>query len=175
MRKSTYKIALFGMLSAVALVLSYLESLIPMASFMPPGAKAGFSNIATMFAASSMGLVPALAITIIKALFAGVTRGATAFFMSLSGGMLSAITMYLLFKFTKKTGYMLIGVVSAIMHNLGQLFVAFIMVGNKAIIGYVPVLLIAGIITGAITGSILKAVIPALIKLENNLTLKGGK
>lgn len=175
MKKSTYKIALFGMLSAVALVLSYLESLIPVSAFMPPGAKAGFSNIATMFTASSMGLVPALAVTAVKALFAGVTRGSTAFFMSLSGGMLSAVTMYLLFKFTKKTGYMLIGVVSAVMHNLGQLAVAFVMVGNSAVIGYAPVLLAAGIITGAVTGSILNAVIPALTKLENNLNLKGGK
>lgn len=175
MKKSTYKIALFGMLSATALTLSLLESLIPTAGFMPPGAKAGFSNIATMFAASSMGFVPALAITLIKALFAGVTRGATAFFMSLAGGVLSTASMYVLFKFSNKSGYLLIGVVSALMHNLGQLAVAAIMVGNRAIIGYLPVLLVAGIITGAVTGSVLNAVIPALTKFENFLTRKGGK
>lgn len=175
MKKSTYKIALFGMLSAVALTLSFLESLIPAAGFMPPGAKAGFSNIATMFAASAMGFAPALAITLIKALFASVTRGATAFFMSLAGGVLSTAAMYILFRFTKKSGYLLIGVVSALMHNLGQLAVAAIMVGNSAVIGYLPVLFVAGIITGAVTGSVLKAVIPALIKFEKILTRKGGK
>ena len=163
------------MLSAVALVLSFLESLIPTAAFMPPGAKAGFSNIATMFAASSMGLFPALAITVIKALFAGVTRGASAFFMSFAGGVLSTLTMFVLFKFTKNSGYMLIGVVSAVMHNIGQLVVAAFIVGNKAVIGYAPILLIAGIITGAITGSIFRAVIPALLKVENILIQKGGK
>ncbi len=163
------------MLSAVALVLSFLESLIPTAAFMPPGAKAGFSNIATMFAASSMGLIPALAITVIKALFAGVTRGASAFFMSFAGGVLSTLTMFILFKFTKNSGYMLIGVLSAVMHNIGQLVVAAFIVGNKAVIGYAPILLIAGIITGAITGSIFRAVIPALLKVENILIQKGGK
>lgn len=163
------------MLSAVALVLSFLESLIPTAAFMPPGAKAGFSNLATMFAASSMGLAPALAITVIKALFAGVTRGSSAFFMSFAGGVLSTLTMFILFKFTKNSGYMLIGVVSAIMHNIGQLAVATFIVGNKSVIGYAPILLIAGIITGAITGTIFSAVIPALLKVENILIKKGGK
>lgn len=163
------------MLSAVALVLSFLESLLPVAAFMPPGAKPGFSNIATMFAASSMGLVPAIVITLIKALFAGVTRGVTAFFMSLSGGILSTITMYILFKLSKRTGYLIIGVISAIMHNLGQLVTAAFLVGNSAVIGYAPVLLVSGIITGALTGSILGAVIPKLNKVINNKNIKGGR
>lgn len=175
MKNKSYKIALFGVLSAVALTLSAIEGMIPMAAAMPPGAKAGFSNIATMLAASSMGLIPAIAITVIKALFAGITRGATAFFMSLSGGILSTLTMYLLFKFTKKSGYMLIGVISAVMHNLGQLTVALVMVGNRAVLGYAPVLLISGIITGAVTGTVLRAVIPALFKFGKLFSQEGGK
>ncbi len=171
MKKSTYKIALFGMLSAVAVVLSYLESLIPASAFMPVGVKAGFSNIATMFAASTMGLVPALAISLIKALFAGVTRGATAMLMSFCGGMLSTVVMYILFRYSQKTGYLLIGVISALAHNLGQLAAAAFMVQSVTVIGYAPVLIISGIVTGAVTGSILKAVIPRLIKISN---LKGG-
>lgn len=159
------------MLSAVAVVLSYLESLIPTTAFMPVGVKAGFSNIATMFAASTMGLVPALAISLIKALFAGVTRGATAMLMSFCGGMLSTVVMYLLFRYSKKTGYLLIGVISALAHNLGQLAAAAFFVQSAAIIGYAPVLIISGIVTGAVTGSILKAIIPRLIKISN---LKGG-
>ena len=134
MKNNTYKIALFGVLSAVALTLSYLEGLIPTVAFMPPGAKMGFSNIATMFAASSMGIVSALAITFIKALFAGITRGVTAFFMSLCGGILSTVTMYLLFKLSKKTGYMAIGIICALVHNFGQLIVAIITAGNLSVL-----------------------------------------
>ncbi len=175
MKNKTYKIALFGMLSAVAITLSYLESLIPTAAFMPPGAKLGFSNVATMFAASSLGLVSALAVTLIKAVFAGVTRGVTAFFMSLCGGMLSTVAMYLFFRYSKKTGYMVIGVVCAIMHNAGQLAVAVILAGNTAVFGYTPVLLVSGALTGAATGTVLRAVIPALEKVLKNTELKGGK
>ncbi len=175
MKNNTYKIALFGVLSAVALTLSYLEGLIPTVAFMPPGAKMGFSNIATMFAASSMGIVSALAITFIKALFAGITRGVTAFFMSLCGGTLSTVTMYLLFKLSKKTGYMAIGIICALVHNFGQLIVAIITAGNLSVLGYAPVLLISGTVTGAVTGTVLRAVMPALEKVTKTITRKGGK
>ena len=175
MKNHTYKIALFGVLSAVALTLSYLEGLIPTVAFMPPGAKMGFSNIATMFAASSMGIVSALAITFIKALFAGITRGVTAFFMSLCGGILSTVTMYLLFKLSKKTGYMAIGIICALVHNFGQLIVAIITAGNLSVLGYAPVLLISGTVTGAVTGTVLRAVMPALERVTETITRKGGK
>ncbi len=175
MKNNTYKIALFGVLSAVALTLSYLEGLIPTVAFMPPGAKMGFSNIATMFAASSMGIVSALAITFIKALFAGITRGVTAFFMSLCGGTLSTVTMYLLFKLSKKTGYMAIGIICALVHNFGQLIVAIITAGNLSVLGYAPVLLISGTVTGAVTGTVLRAVMPALERVTETITRKGGK
>ena len=175
MKNNTYKIALFGVLSAVALTLSYIEGLIPTVAFMPPGAKMGFSNIATMFAASSMGIVSALAITFIKALFAGITRGVTAFFMSLCGGILSTVTMYLLFKFSKKTGYMAIGIICALVHNSGQLIVAIITAGNLSVLGYAPVLLISGTVTGAVTGTVLRAVMPALESVTETITRKGGK
>lgn len=175
MKNNTYKIALFGVLSAVALTISYLEGLIPTVAFMPPGAKMGFSNIATMFAASSMGLVSALAITFIKALFAGITRGVTAFFMSLCGGILSTVTMYLLFKLSKKTGYMAIGIICALVHNFGQLIVAIITAGNLSVLGYAPVLLISGTVTGAVTGTVLRAVMPSLERVTETITRKGGK
>lgn len=175
MKNNTYKIALFGVLSAVALTLSYLEGLIPTVAFMPPGAKMGFSNIATMFAASSMGLVSALAITFIKALFAGITRGVTAFFMSLCGGILSTVTMHLLFKLSKKTGYMAIGIICALVHNFGQLIVAIITAGNLSVLGYAPVLLISGTVTGAVTGTVLRAVMPSLERVTETITRKGGK
>ncbi|MCI6388083.1 MAG: Gx transporter family protein [Ruminococcus sp.] len=175
MKNNTYKIALFGVLSAVALTLSYLEGLIPTVAFMPPGAKMGFSNIATMFAASSMGIVSALAITFIKALFAVITRGVTAFFMSLCGGILSTVTMYLLFKLSKKTGYMAIGIICALVHNFGQLIVAIITAGNLSVLGYAPVLLISGTVTGAVTGTVLRAVMPALERVTETITRKGGK
>ena len=83
-KTKSYKAAFTGIAAAVAITLSFLEGLIPTAAFMPPGAKAGFSNIAVMFAASEFGLIPALSVTLLKSLFVFLTRGATAFFMSLA-------------------------------------------------------------------------------------------
>ena len=89
----TRKTALLGMLAAAALALSFLENLIPGLPGLPPGAKPGFSNIATMAAAAQLGFAGAFPITLLKAGFAGLTRGATAFFMSTAGGVLSMLVM----------------------------------------------------------------------------------
>ena len=73
-KTKSYKAAFTGIAAAVAITLSFLEGLIPTAAFMPPGAKAGFSNIAVMFAASEFGLIPALSVTLLKSLFVSYAR-----------------------------------------------------------------------------------------------------
>ncbi|MEG2396434.1 MAG: Gx transporter family protein [Oscillospiraceae bacterium] len=172
MKKSTLKISLFGILAAVAITLSFFESLVPITPFLPPGAKLGLSNIATMFVSASMGFIPAMLLTFIKAFFAGITRGATSFFMSLCGGILSTGAMYLLFRYTKKVGFIGIGIISAIMHNLGQLIVATIMIGSSAAIGYAPFLIVFGVVSGILTGIVLKAIMPHMLNIIKG---KGGE
>ncbi len=163
----TKKIAVTGMMCALALALSYLETLIPAYPGFPPGAKPGLSNIVTMFMASCAGPVYAFFITIIKGLFAGVTRGMTAMLMSLSGGILSTAAACFLFRFCKdKLGYIGIGIVCAVCHNVGQLITACILSGTASlVVGYGPLLLIFAIVTGFLTGTILKAVMPPLEKI----------
>ena len=166
-KKSTvYRIALAGILGAQALALAWLELLLPAFPFLPPGAKPGLSNIVTMFAVSTLRIPDALFIVLIKAAFAGITRGATAFLMSLFGGMFSLATMCLIFKISKKNRLGLIGsgVCCALAHNLGQLIAAAIITDTVTIAGYAPALLIFGVCTGIITGCIFKAVSPLLIK-----------
>ncbi len=165
MKTKTQKIALLGVLSAQALALAFLENLLPAMPFLPPGVKLGLSNIVTMFTAGAMGFFPAIAVTFIKALFALLTRGVTAFFMSLGGGLLSTVAMCFMIKFIKdKAGYVGIAVISSLCHNFGQLVVSIIITGTAAMINYAPVLLISGIAMGIITGIILKAVMPLLMK-----------
>ena len=104
MKAKTYRIALTGLLGACAVALSYFESLLPTAAFLPPGAKPGFSNLANMFAASMLGPLPAFGIALLKAGFAALTRGGTAGLMSLCGGIFSTAIMLLLFKKRPQTG-----------------------------------------------------------------------
>ena len=108
MKKKTERIALIGLLGALALVLGILENLLPPLPGMPPGAKAGLSNLVTMFAAGAIGLPAALFIAAIKGLFAFLTRGVSAGLMSLCGGLLSTLIMGILWKKTKFTPYSVI-------------------------------------------------------------------
>lgn len=167
-KNPAFKAALGGILCAEAIALSWLEGLIPVLPFMPPGAKPGFSNIVTMFTASALGLPAALTVTAAKALFAFVTRGAVAGAMSLAGGTVSTLIMWLMLRF-KAHGFGLCGVsmLCALSHNTAQLVVASVITGTKSVLYYAPALGIFAVITGFITGFILRAVMPALEKQKN--------
>lgn len=166
MNPATRRVAFLGLLGALALALSGLEMLLPPLPVLPPGAKPGFSNIVTMYAASSVGLGPALVLALLKGLFAGVTRGFTAFLMSTCGGLLSTLVMAFLFR-GKKRGFGLVGVgiAGAVSHNGAQLCVAAFIVSG-AVWYYVPFLLVFAVLTGTVTGLILRTALPALERLR---------
>ena len=164
----TNKVALLGIFGAVALVLSFLEGmLIPDIPFLPVGAKPGLSNIITMYIAGTMGFPGAIYITMLKALFALITRGATGAFMSFSGGLLSTVAVCLLIKYQGRIfSYLSLGIVGAVMHNLGQLVAACIVSGTFALMNYGKYLLIFALITGTVTGSVLLVLMPRLGKIS---------
>ena len=159
------RITFTALMTAMAVVLSFVESLLPTAYFMPPGSKLGLSNIPVMFSASKLSVVETLLIVVAKSAFVFITRGFTAFCMSLAGGILSGLCMIFIFRKTKGFGYMGIGVLSALCHNAGQLIVSFFLVQTTAIIGYAPVLLVASVFTGILTGTVLKISMPYFSKL----------
>lgn len=159
-----------GMLAALAMVLSVLEGLIPPIPGTPPGSKLGFSNLATMYAAFSLGPSSALAVAMVKGVFAGVTRGAVAMGMSLCGGLLSTAVMCLLLKLGKPFGWVGIGITGALCHNGGQLLLAYLITG-PAVVGYAPFLILFALPTGALTGLTLGLIAPRLAKLEGRFFL----
>lgn len=155
-----------ALMTAAAVVLSIFEGFLPTAPFMMPGSKLGLANIVVMFAASSLGIAETLFIVIAKAFFVLITRGVTAFLMSLSGGLLSALCLIIIFRKVKNFGFIGTGVASALCHNLGQLFVSFIIMNTAAVLGYVPVLVFASAATGVLTGALLGAAMPYLKRLN---------
>lgn len=159
-----HKIALLGILGALALVLGFMESqLVPDIPFLPVGAKPGLSNIVTMFTACFAGFSGAIYITLIKAIFALITRGATAALMSFCGGLLSTIVLCILVRHEgKNLSFIGIGVLCAVAHNLGQLIAACIISGTAMLLSYGKYLLIFAIITGLLTGTIVNVVMPKL-------------
>lgn len=160
-----------AMLSAVALVLSVFENMLPPLPFVLPGMKLGISNLAVMLSLEICPLPCALGIVTVKGLFALLQRGVTAFFMSTAGGILSTLGMYLLIKQKKVLfGCFGIGVWGAFLHNCGQLMVSYIIVSD-AVFVYFPVLVCASLVTGSLTGLVYYVMLPQLqrIPLMGNL------
>lgn len=163
--KKLFTIARTALLSAVAVVLSILESFIPDLPFVLPGMKLGLGNIAVLLAVEVCPLPAVLYVAGVRALFALVTRGATAFFMSFAGAMLSSLVMYLLARLKKPHfGCFGIGVAGAISHNMAQLFVAYFIVG-EAVLGYLPVVAAFALFSGAITALVHYFALPSVTKV----------
>lgn len=165
MKNSVVLICRTAVLSAVALVLSVFENMIPDIPFMLPGMKLGLSNLSVMFALEVCPLPCALCIVVVKALFALLTRGVTAFFMSLGGGLAATVAMWLVLKSKKmKFGCFGVGVAGAFVHNCGQLAVAYIFVSG-AVFAYFPFLALSALVMGALTGLVYYVVMPRLLSL----------
>lgn len=167
MHKKTKRLALCGLLGALAIVLSLLEGLLPPIPGLPPGARLGLSNVVTMFAAGAFGLPLSLSVALLKGGFALLTRGLTAGLMSLSGGFLSALVMYVVYKKTRCT-LLLTGVCGALAHNAAQLAVALALTGPAAV-AFLPPMLLLSVLTGAASGLVLRLLLPALQRAAKHL------
>lgn len=153
------------MMGALALAVSFLESCFEL-PFLPPGAKLGLANIVTMAAAACWGWGGALYIAFIKALFALFTRGGTAFLLSASGGLFSAIVIVLCLKARHcPFSYIGIGILSALTHNAAQLAAACLLTGTPALLYYAPVLIVCALLFGSVTGILLKILLPVLQRI----------
>ncbi|MCH5321564.1 MAG: Gx transporter family protein [Eubacterium sp.] len=158
------KIALYGLMVALAFTFSYLESLIPF-NFGIPGVKLGLANLVVVVAVYIMKPPEAFSIALIRIFLAALTFGNVySLAYSLCGGILSFIVMY----FTKKTKLSVIGVsiLGGIFHNIGQLIVAAFVMETIRLAYYLPVLLIAGLITGLLIGIVSKLIIDRFEKIK---------
>ena len=151
--------AVMGLLFAAASALNMLESLF--SAFLPAGIRIGLSNIVIMAAILSLNLPSALVLVLLKAVLVLLTRGVTAGAMSLCGSLAAFAVTALLFRKTKAS-YVLISVMGAFSHSLGQLLAAWGILGTAAVFAYAPILAIASTATGICTGIVLKAVFPLL-------------
>lgn len=148
---STKKIATFGVLVALAFIFSYIESLIPF-YFGVPGMKLGLANIVVLTAIYKLGSKEAYALSIVRIILVGFTFGNMySLLYSIAGGLLSCTTMVLLKK-TNKFSPVGVSVSGGVMHNVGQIIVAMIVLETSALVYYLPALLIAGAVTGVVIG-----------------------
>ena len=141
------RVAYFGVFTALALMFSYIETMIPI-QFGVPGIKLGFANIMIVIMLYKSSAKEALLLSIVRIMLSGFLFGnLSSILYSIAGGLLSLEIMTLL---KKQGGFSVIGVSVAggVSHNVGQLIVAMLVVETYQVGYYFPVLLVAGVLTG---------------------------
>lgn len=140
-----------GAFIALAMVLSYFESFIPV-FIAVPGVKPGLANIVTIIALKELGLKDAFVISIARIILSGILFGnITVILYSLAGAILSILAMSFLskIKIFSVTGISIIG---GVMHNLGQVIMASLLLDSGSIMYYMAVLTVTGTVSGALVG-----------------------
>ena len=145
------KIAYLGLFTALAMILSFVESQIP-ALVAIPGIKVGLPNIALVFVLYRLGAKEALGISFVRVFLVSLLFGNLQIFtFSLAGAMLSMLGMILL----KKTGWfsvITVSIMGGILHNVGQIVAACLWTQTAEVALYLPVLLVSGFLTGGLIG-----------------------
>lgn len=144
-------VAVLGLCVALAMIMSYIESLFPL-NFAVPGIKMGLANIVIIFLLYRTGFKEAVTVSLIRVFLVSLLFGNMMMMAySLAGAALSLALMQML----KKSGkFSVIGVSIAggVAHNAGQIIMAIILLGTKQIAYYLPVLAVTGTVTGVLIG-----------------------
>lgn len=147
----TKRTAKLGLLIALAFVFSYIECLIPV-HIGVPGAKLGLANLVVLVALYTLGAREAFVLSVVRIVLVGFTFANTASMLySMAGGLLSYLAM-LVAKKTKLFSITGVSVIGGVFHNVGQIGVAMLVLETQSLIFYLPVLLLAGIVSGVIIG-----------------------
>lgn len=159
------RVAYFGVFTALALIFSYVETLIPF-NFGIPGVKLGLANLIIVIALYKMKLPETYLLSVVRVLLNGFIFGNYfSIIYSLAGGILSLSVMVLL---KKKGGFSILGISMAggVMHNIGQLLIAMLIVETFSVVYYVPVLLISGLLTGFAIGVVSGEMLKRLVNIQ---------
>lgn len=169
-RKSPRYISTMAMLITIALILAYVETLIP--ALPIPGAKIGLPNIVALLALLVFGFTDALVIQVIRAFVSALLFSSfMALAYSLAGGILSLVVMFLLTRTYKEEiglSVLFVSVIGAIAHSTGQVLVAMAVLETAAILSYLPWLVIISVVTGLIVGFAVYLVHKPFIRLIKN-------
>lgn len=149
------KIPYYGLFAALAILMGYVEMLIPV-PIPIPGVKLGLANVIIVIMMYFMDAKSAFFVSLIRVLLSGLLfAGFAGLLYSLAGAVCSFLVMALL----KKTGkFSIIGVSLAggVFHNVGQVTVAAAVVENVKMMYYLPFLLVSGVVTGILIGIVAK-------------------
>ena len=148
------KISVIALFSAFAILASYIETFIP--SLGIPGVKLGLANIAVVLALFLLDAESAIIINVVRIVIVGLLFGSLFGISFALAGAFVSLTVMIILKKVFNFSIITVSIFGGFFHNVGQLIVAFILVDNYSVFAYLPVLLIAGIITGLMIGILAK-------------------
>lgn len=158
------KAAYLGLLLAFALILSYIEVLLPLQTGIP-GVKLGLANLAVLLCLYLFTVKEAMLLSVVKAVLTGLLFGNLYMIIySLAGAILSCLGMAVMIRLGK-WHVPVVSAMGGVMHNVGQLIIAYLTIQTYGILYYVPILLIAGLITGLLIGMIVSLALPYVKKV----------
>ena len=151
-RTQIQKIALLAMLTATAMILAYVEAILPPIWSAVPGVKVGLPNVIIIFVLYRFGLRSAAAVSLVRILLSSLLFGSPmSFLYSLAGAVLSLAVMMML---RKMNVFSTVGVSVAggVFHNVGQIFAAMLLLRTAEIGYYMIVLAVTGTLAGVFVG-----------------------
>ena len=148
---NTRKLTVLSLSVALAMVFSFIETLIPPIVAVP-GVKLGLANVVSVFLLYSVGRREAFTVAVIRVCLSSLLFGSVdSLIYSLSGAVLSLFGMILLMKLPIFSP-LSVSVVGGVLHNVAQIICACIIMENAAIASYLPVLIISGTVAGIFVG-----------------------
>lgn len=142
---------MLGLTIALAMIMSYIEALVPL-SFAVPGIKMGLANIVIIFVLYKIGTKEAILVSLIRVILVSLLfSNVMAMAYSIAGAVLSLSVMWLLKK-SDRFSVVGVSIAGGIMHNVGQIIMAVILLGTEQIALYLPVLIVTGTVTGIVIG-----------------------
>lgn len=152
MRSKTKRVALLGILTSVALILSYVEAILPPIWAAVPGIKVGFPNIVIIFLLYRFGVKEAAVVSFVRVFIVALLFGnVMTLAYSCAGALLSIVLMTILKK-TDKFSVVGTSIVGGVAHNLGQILVAMFLFDTAQIGYYMAVLAVTGTLAGVAIG-----------------------
>ena len=166
MRLNTKQITFLSMILVFALIVSYLERLIPPILPALPGIKLGLANIVILILLYIRGYKAALYVNVLRVLLTGLLfTGVWGAVYAMAGALLSFVLMSVC-KASRQFGVVGVSVIGGVGHNFGQICVAMLVMHNTKLFYYFPVLLLSGVITGAMIGYLSGIVINRLHTIQ---------
>lgn len=158
------RISLDAMLCGFAILLSYLEAVLPLQLLVPlPGFRLGLANVAVVVVFCLVSQKDAAIVSAVRIFIMGVLFGSPmSLYFSVMGGVFSFVTLMLMHRFCKKCSLIGVSVLCAAAHNTGQVLAAVTLFDVALLTSYLPALLLASILYGSVVGALLNFLIPRL-------------